>query len=94
MPVLDGFAATRQIRQIEQEFAASTALTQTVLSPAALVIALTGLAGEKDRSKAFGSGIDHFMTKPVSFRELGKLLDDWVEAGRLSTDTALRRSLV
>lgn len=89
MPVLDGFAATRQIRQIEQEVAANTALTHKVSPPATLVIALTGLADENDRSKAFGSGFDRFMTKPVSFRELGKLLDGWVEVGRISTDTAL-----
>lgn len=89
MPVLDGFAATRKIRQIELEVAANTALTQRGPPPAALVIALTGLADEKDRSKAFGSGIDQFMTKPVSFRGLGKLLDSWLEAGHLSTDTAL-----
>ena len=43
----------------------------------ALVIALTGLASSSDQSEAFTSGIDLFLTKPVAFREVGKLLDNW-----------------
>lgn len=77
MPVLDGFAATRKIRQIEQELARTMLLERKTPFSPVLIIALTGLAGEKDRSKAFGSGIDKFMTKPVRFRELGLLLDKW-----------------
>ena len=47
----------------------------------ALVIALTGLASSRDQNEAFTSGIDLFLTKPVAFREVGKLLDNW-EANR------------
>lgn len=43
----------------------------------ALIIALTGLASSRDQEKAFASGIDLFMTKPVSFKEVGRLLDKW-----------------
>ena len=43
----------------------------------ALIIALTGLASQQDQSEAFSSGIDLYMTKPVSFKEVGKLLDNW-----------------
>ena len=43
----------------------------------ALIIALTGLASQADQSEAFASGVDLFMTKPVSFKEVGKLLDNW-----------------
>lgn len=74
MPVLDGFGATRQIREIErsrQEKAGGG------LTPA-LVIALTGLASSRDQSEAFTSGVDLFLTKPVSFKEVGKMLDNWV----------------
>lgn len=42
-----------------------------------LVIALTGLASSRDQSEAFASGIDLFLTKPVAFKEVGKLLDNW-----------------
>jgi len=47
----------------------------------ALVIALTGLASSSDQNEAFKSGIDLFLTKPVAFKEVGKLLDNW-EANR------------
>lgn len=47
----------------------------------ALTIALTGNASAKDQSEAFRSGLDLYMTKPVSFREVGKLLDLWERSG-------------
>jgi len=42
-----------------------------------MIIALTGLASASVRQEAFSSGINFFLTKPVSFNELRKLLDDW-----------------
>jgi DNA-binding response OmpR family regulator len=41
------------------------------------VIALTGLASSQDQSEVFASGIDLCLTKPVAFKEVGKLLDNW-----------------
>ena len=79
MPVMNGFEATRAIRELEegrrraQEQEGITGKTRP-----ALIIALTGLASERDQSEAFASGVDLFMTKPVSFREVGQLLNNWV----------------
>lgn len=78
MPVLDGFGATRQIRQIELE-RRERATAENKKSPnPALIIALTGLASSRDQTEAFTSGIDLFLTKPVAFKEVGKMLDNWV----------------
>jgi len=43
----------------------------------ALVIALTGLASSDDQARALAVGVDLFLTKPVSFREVKKILDNW-----------------
>ena len=77
MPVLDGFGATRQIRQLERQRRNGTATGNKDASKPALIIALTGLASASDQQEAFSSGLDLFLTKPVSFKEVGKLLDNW-----------------
>jgi DNA-binding response OmpR family regulator len=46
-----------------------------------MIVALTGLASGRDRSEGFLAGFDIYMTKPVSFKDVGKLLDSW-EASR------------
>lgn len=77
MPVLDGFGATRQIRQIEDRRREKAEKAGVAPDLPALIIALTGLASNKDQSEAFTSGVDLFLTKPVSFKEVGKMLDNW-----------------
>lgn len=54
-----------------------TSRSQKDKQEGALIIALTGLASSRDQNEAFSSGIDLFLTKPVAFREVGKLLDNW-----------------
>lgn len=70
MPVMNGFEATRAIRAIERE-------RGTELPTPATIIALTGLSSVRDESEALSSGFDLFLTKPVSFKEVSKLLDEW-----------------
>ena len=77
MPILDGFGATRQIRQIERARNDEAAREGAPQPSPALVIAFTGLASSRDQSEAFTSGIDLFLTKPVAFKEVGKMLDNW-----------------
>ena len=96
MPILDGFGASRQIRTIESSRRNAAAESPGVEASGtdvkesdvkkfehqpALIIALTGLASTQDQSEALSSGIDLFLTKPVAFKEVGKLLDNW-EANR------------
>ncbi|KAF2143312.1 uncharacterized protein K452DRAFT_210549, partial [Aplosporella prunicola CBS 121167] len=74
MPIMNGFEATRRIRAIEAQYRDELPPMQR---PApSLIVALTGLASGRDQSEAFTSGFDLYMTKPVSFREVGRLLDN------------------
>ena len=64
----------------EEDAATAAAVAANPPSPA-LIIALTGLASSQDQREAFVSGVDLFMTKPVSFKEVAKLLDNWEANG-------------
>jgi signal transduction histidine kinase/CheY-like chemotaxis protein len=55
MPVMNGFQATREIRQIEQEFREQFPSPMQT-PPSSLIIALTGLASGRDQSEALTSG--------------------------------------
>ena len=65
MPIMDGFAATREIRALE---------SQCKSSWPANIIALTGLASAKAQKEAIESGMNMFMTKPVQLTKLRTLL--------------------
>lgn len=90
MPVMNGFEATRAIRDIEE--ARNHNNKDSKARPPALIIALTGLASSRDQSEAFTSGVDLFMTKPVSFKEVGRLLDNWEAHGGIKPLEETERS--
>jgi signal transduction histidine kinase/CheY-like chemotaxis protein len=79
MPVMGGLEATRKIRALEKE--RKNRLGKAAPDPA-LIVALTGLASSRDQANAFASGVNIFLTKPVKFKEIGKLLDDRVKDWR------------
>lgn len=72
MPVMDGFEATRQIRALEVE-----RKDKGRLKKPALIIAFTGRSSMEDQVEAKRVGLDLFMTKPVSLKEVGKIIDNW-----------------
>lgn len=80
MPIMNGFESTRAIREFEQTRDHSKYARPPKV---ALIIALTGLASGRDQGEAFACGVDLYMTKPVSFKEVGRLLDNWEAHGGL-----------
>ncbi|KAJ5139686.1 CheY-like superfamily [Penicillium atrosanguineum] len=65
--MVDGFEATRSIRSIER--------ARQTKSPAK-IIALTGLGSDEHIMKAYAAGVDVFLTKPISFKDILRLLDE------------------
>ncbi|KAK0113937.1 hypothetical protein ONS96_014786 [Cadophora gregata f. sp. sojae] len=53
-------------------------LPRLKLNSPALIIALTGFSSQKDQEMAFEAGVDIFMTKPVRFKEVGRILEGWM----------------
>ena len=62
--LVDGMTCTRAIRQHERDNNLARCC----------IVALTGLASGTARLEALSSGVDHYMTKPLSFKTLGSLL--------------------
>lgn len=71
MPVLDGYSATEQIRQREQE---EGHLGRRRMP----IIALTAHCMPYDRQKCLDSGMDDYLTKPVAVGDLGATLLRWI----------------
>ena len=65
MPNMDGLEATRKIRTLSN------------VSRTLPIIALTANAFDDDRNACFDSGMNDFMTKPVSAEELSEKVRDW-----------------
>jgi len=66
MPVMDGFQATRRIRQLEIERGAAPIP----------IVALTAHAFSEEKQRCLDAGCSHFFTKPIRKADLFKLLQD------------------
>ena len=75
MPELDGFEATRRIRQLPHP---STA-------PRLPIIALTANAIEGDRERCLAAGMDDYLSKPFRQTELHALLSRYLPSAETST---------
>ncbi|KAJ8520020.1 hypothetical protein ON010_g18007 [Phytophthora cinnamomi] len=78
MPVMDGYTATKAIRQFERENDL----------PRIPVLGLTAYAMSGDRQKCLGSGMDEFMVKPISKNSLLKAIRQWMRVRYLGPKTA------
>jgi CheY-like chemotaxis protein len=67
MPVLDGFEATKAIRQWEKSVGKHVP-----------IIAMTAGALSSDREKCLAVGMDDYLSKPVTYDKLDSVLSKWV----------------
>ena len=76
MPVLDGFAATRRIRETERGGRRTP------------VVALTASALVSDRERCLGAGMDDHVSKPIDPDALAAVLDRWAPRPRADGSAA------
>jgi CheY-like chemotaxis protein len=74
MPVMNGFEASQRIRQFERENSDLITSSKPSWYPVTIA-ALTGLDSEDAQKEAFASGIDTFLTKPVSRQNIRSLFE-------------------
>lgn len=79
MPEMDGFEATRQIRQNE---------TQLQKEPVP-IIAMTGNAFESDRKKCLEAGMNDFIAKPVDPETLKQVINSYLNNDACLTKAAI-----
>ncbi|WP_111642109.1 ATP-binding protein [Marinimicrobium alkaliphilum] len=65
MPQMDGFTATRHIRDYERR----------QLHPPASIIALTAHAMQEHREQVFSAGMNYYLAKPVTLKNLSQTLE-------------------
>ena len=86
MPEMDGFEATRRIRD----------RTSTVLDHEVPIVAMTANAFPEDRVRAIASGMNDFLSKPVDQSTLSAVIEKWLGAqgppGGIAGSTGRRHS--
>ncbi len=78
MPLLDGFEATKLIRQ--QELITGARIT---------IIALTANAMKEDQDQCLAAGMDGFLPKPVRKSDLDQTLSKWIHHLSLTGDLSM-----
>lgn len=73
MPVLDGYSATRMLREQENELSVREGTSRHQV-----VIALTGHVGANDRQICMDAGMDDYLSKPFSMKQLDSVLSRWL----------------
>ena len=84
MPILDGFQATQAIRQLE-----SNSNDQPVP-----IIAVTGGSAVGDREKCIAAGMDDYLSKPFTSRQLLEIISKYQDRGAQEPDSSVIESSV
>ncbi len=82
MPIMDGYTATRHIRDVN-----SIVLDNTIP-----VIAMTAHTMRGDREKCLTAGMNDYLAKPIDFKQLQQILKQWLPEQAQSTQSTPEES--
>ena len=71
MPDMDGIETTRRLRTYSH-------------MKSVVIIALTALAMHEDRERCLAAGMNDYIAKPVEFRKLAQLIEQYLSPDRLA----------
>lgn len=77
MPEMDGYEATRLIRQ-----------SNTLNCKNILILAMTANAMKEDCERCIQSGMDGYISKPIGAKQLGAIISKWLESLNSTSDKA------
>jgi CheY-like chemotaxis protein/HPt (histidine-containing phosphotransfer) domain-containing protein len=72
MPEMDGFEATRQIRQRQNNLQA-----HPNYFPPLIIIAMTAIAMAGDRERCLNAGMDDYLAKPIKPADIRAMIEKW-----------------
>ncbi len=76
MPVMDGFAATAEIRRFDLQRGRARALP---------ILAITANALQGDREACLAAGMDDYLSKPFTQQQLGQTIGRWIALPRAAS---------
>jgi signal transduction histidine kinase/CheY-like chemotaxis protein/HPt (histidine-containing phosphotransfer) domain-containing protein len=91
MPIMDGYEATKKIRDMEKKLRSDTVSQGQAPLPHTPIIAMTAHAFDGYRERCLEKGMDDYLTKPVNRKDLLAKVAKWAPSGKPSTPpTALQ----
>ena len=78
MPVMDGYEATRAIREREERSPQNTRTSQWTRTSRVPIVALSGRVMEGDREECLDNGMDDCLGKPFDLANLRGCIERWL----------------
>lgn len=78
MPVMDGYEATRRIRELEHRLAGTVGGSGGTRRERTPIVAMTAHAFEGYREKCIEAGMDDYLSKPIRRETLLAMVEKWV----------------